>query len=96
MALLGSFTKQSREILDMDFDYNTTLAGRTDTIASQTSEVAPAGLTIVSTTRDVTNKKVKVVVSGGTNGNSYKVSVLATNTSGLVYEDEVNVIVEDV
>lgn len=94
MALLGTFTKQSREVLDCDFDYTTVLTGRTDTISSQTSEVTPAGLTLVSTTRF--GNKVKVVVGGGVNAATYKLTMLATSTAGLIYEDEVTVLVEDV
>ncbi len=91
MAVLGTINKQPREILDFDISYETVLAGRSDTIASQTSEVTPAGLTLVSTTRS--GNVVKVVFSTGTNAINYKVTVLATTTSGLVYEDEVNVLV---
>jgi hypothetical protein len=45
MAILGTINKQAREILDFDINYDTVLAGRSDTIATQTSEVAPSGLT---------------------------------------------------
>lgn len=95
MALLSSFTKQPREILDFDIDYTTVLSGRSDTIASKVVEVSPAGLTIVSSTLSGGNK-IKVVVSLGTTAVTYKVTVLATTTAGLVYEDEVNVLVEEV
>ncbi len=93
MALLGSMTKQPREILDFDIDYATALAARTDTLATKTVEVAPAGLTIVSST--ITGDKIKVIVSTGTDATTYKVTVLATTTAGLVFEDEVNVLVEE-
>lgn len=95
MALLGSFTKQTREVLDCDFDYATVLAGRTDTINNKTVEVSPtAQLSIVSST--IFGNKIKVVVSGGNNNATYKLTVLATSTAGLIYEDEVTVLVEDV
>lgn len=94
MALLSAFTKQPREILDFDIDYSTVLAGRSDTIASKVVEVSPVGLTIVSST--LTNNIIKVIVSAGTTGIIYKVTTLATTTAGLVYEDEVNVLVEEV
>jgi hypothetical protein len=94
MAILGTINKQAREILDFDINYDTVLAGRSDTIATQTSEVAPSGLTLVSTTRS--GNVVKVTFSGGTNTTLYKVTVLATTTVGLVYEDEVNVLIGDV
>ncbi len=94
MALLGTFTKQPREVLDVDIDYTAVLEGRVDTITSQTSEVSPAGLTLISTTRE--GNKIKVVVGSGTVDTVYKVTVLATTTAGLVYEDEVTVLVEEV
>ena len=94
MAILGTVNKQSREVLDFDIDYTTVLAGRSDTIASQTSEVSPSGLVLDSTTRS--GNVVKVTFSAGTNAILYKVTVLATTTAGLVYEDEVNVLVGDV
>lgn len=94
MALLSSFTKQPREIVDFDIDYSTVLSGRTDTLSTKTVEVSPAGLTIVSST--ITGNKIKVIVSLGTTGVTYKVTTLATTTAGLVYEDEVNILVEEV
>ena len=96
MALLGSFTKQPREILDCDFNYTTTLAGRTDSMSNTFStEVTPPGsLTVTSAVRS--GNIIKLTVSGGTTNNVYKITLLATTTAGLVYEDEVNVVVEEV
>ena len=95
MALLGSFTKQPREVLDCDFDYTTVLTGRTDTINNKTVEVSPtAELSVVSSV--IYGNKIKVVVSGGNNNATYKLTMLATSTAGLVYEDEVNVLVQEV
>lgn len=98
MALLGTITKQPREILDFDIDYTAVLAGRSDTIASQTSEVSPVGLTLVSTTKGTGPNAniIKVVFSTGSDTQLYKVTVLVTTTSGLKYEDEVNVLVGEI
>jgi ribosomal protein L15 len=98
MALLGTFTKQPGETLDFDISYATVLAGRTDVIASQTTSVAPAGMTVSTTIRNAENNLVKVVVTGGTDNISYTVTVIATSTASppLVYEDEVIVLVEEV
>ncbi len=93
MALLGTETKQPREVLDFDIDYTAALAGRSDTIASQTTEVTPAGLT-VSNSRS--GNIVKVRCSAGTDLVSYKVTILATTTAGLVFEDEFMLDVEEV
>lgn len=97
MALLGTFTKQPGEVLDFDIDYSNVLAGRSDVIASQTTSVSPAGVTVVGTTRSDDNTLIKVTISGGTSSNSYKITVTATSTSSpaLIYEDEVTVLVEE-
>ncbi len=94
MSLIGSFTKQPREILDFDIDYTTALIGRSDTIANKVVEVLPVGLTIVSS--EISGNKIKVVFSQGTTSVVYKITVLATTSSGLVFEDEVSILVEEV
>jgi len=96
MAILGTIIKQPREVLDFDIDYTTVLAGRTSAITTATSEVSPAGLVLTSTTPYPLDKKVKVVISAGTDATSYKVTVLTNTDDGLKYEDEITVIVEEV
>lgn len=98
MALLGSFTKQPGETLDCDISYETVLAGRTDIIANKSTSVTPAGL-IVSTSSIINaGTGIKLVVTGGTDAQTYKITVTATSdaTPALIYEDEINVIVEEV
>lgn len=96
MAILDTIIKQPREILDFDIDYTTVLAGRTDTIISKVVEVDPPGeLTLVSSDI-ITGNKIKVVFSLGLDTSAYKVTVLATSSAGLVYEDEVTILVEEV
>lgn len=95
MAILGTLNKQPREVLDFDINYTTVLTGRTSVLTTASSEVTPAGLTLVSTTVYSGDKKVKVKVSGGTDGITYKVTVLTDTDDGLKYEDEINVIVEE-
>lgn len=94
MALLGSFTKQPREVLDCDFDYAAVLAGRSDTIIGKTAEVSPSGALSVNA-GTIFGNKIKYVVTGGANGVTYKMTVLATSTAGLIYEDEINILVEE-
>ncbi len=102
MAILGTTQKQPREVLDVDINYATVLAGRSDTIVSFTVETVrivttPIGtgtLTIVSSVR--TGNIIKITYSGGTTNESYKVTILATSSAGLVYEDEFTVIVVEV
>lgn len=95
MAILGTINKQPREILDFDIDYTTVLAGRTSALTTATSEVTPSGLTLTSTTVYASEKKVKVVINGGTDLTTYKVTILTNTDDGLKYEDEVNVVVEE-
>ena len=94
MALIGSFTKQPREILDFDIDYSTVLTGRIDTITGVVLEVSPAGLTL--STPVITGNIMKAKVSLGTDAVTYKVTALATSSAGLVYEDELDILVEEV
>ena len=95
MAILGTINKQPREILDFDIDYTAVLAGRTSALSTASSEVTPAGLTLTGTTVYSAEKKVKVVISGGTDLTTYKITVLTNADDGLKYEDEINVIVEE-
>ena len=94
MALLGSFTKQPREVLDFDISYATVLAGRTDTITGVVLSVLPTGLTLSPAV--VTGNVAKGKVSVGVTGVTYTVTAIATTTAGLVYEDEIMVLVEEV
>lgn len=93
MALLGNCSKQTREVIDFDIDYSTALSGRPDVIISAVAEVYPVGMSVAS---GVTGNVVKIIATGGTSGTVYKVTVLTTLDTTLVYEDEVNVFVEDV
>jgi len=99
MALLGSFTKQPREVLDCDIDYATVLAGRADTISgTPTTEVSPSEAQgVVVATPVVNSLVVKLKVSGGLDATGlYKITILTTTTpAGLIYEDEINVLVEE-
>lgn len=95
MALLGSITKQPREKIDFDLLYAGVLTGRSDSLASVVTEVAPSGALLVDYAQ-ISGTNVKVKVSNGTTGVSYKVTVLTTTTNGFIYEDEVTVFVEEV
>ena len=78
-AILGRFTKQPGETLDYDIDFSEWFVGRSDAPTSHTVTV-PAGITKVADSRD--GNVVKVVLSGGTSGEKYKITVtLTTNAS---------------
>jgi hypothetical protein len=94
-TVLGKFTKQSGETLDYYVDFTDWFSNRSDAPASHTA-TADAGITV--TTSSLSGNKVKVVLSGGTNGTKYKVTVkLTTNsTPAIVKEADFLVTVKDV
>lgn len=96
MALLGFITKQPNEVLDFDINYAPVLLGRTDALAFALSTSSPAGLTVNDSIVNPEAMTTQVIVSGGVDGVTYKVTVQTSTDNGLLYEDEVNVIVEEV
>ena len=92
-AVRGKFNKQPAEILDYDVDFTDWFTNRTDSPASHIV-VAETGITVVSGTR--TGNVVKVILSGGTDNASYKITVRLTTTAGLVKEADFTVKVKEV
>ena len=94
---IGSFRKQPVERIDYDIDFSEYLAG--DTILASpapTVAITPAG----SLNQDVVavmtgSKKVKVWLTGGTSGQTYKVEVTVNTTAGRVKQVEFRVRVKD-
>ena len=93
VQILGRFQKQPGETLDYDVDYTDWFSNRTDTPASCVV-TAEAGLTKVSDAR--TGNVVKIVLSGGTDGTKYKVTVRMTTTTGMVKEADFTVTIKEV
>ncbi len=92
-GVLGRFTKQPADVLDYDFDYSDWLEDRNDTISSH-SVVSEAGLVVGNVF--VLNGVVKVFLSGGTNGSSYKVTCTVITTGGRTKQAEITVKVKEV
>lgn len=92
-TLLGKFSKQTDEILDYYVDYSEWFADRADTPQS-IAVTSEAGLTVVSSA--IVGLTVKIVVSGGTNGSTYKVTCKLTTTSGIVREADFTITIKDV
>lgn len=91
--ILGKYKKQPGETLDYLVSYLDFFANRTDLIA--TVEVTPeSGLTLVSTA--INAKSVTIVLSGGSNAVSYKVTIVMTTTSGIVKEDEFYITIKEI
>jgi hypothetical protein len=93
MALLGKFTKQPLDVQDYDVDYNAWLAAFQDTAKSATASV-DTGIVMPSFT--LNNGVVKVWLSGGTTGVSYKVTTVLTTNGGRVKEAEFSVSLRDI
>lgn len=92
MSILGKFTKQPVEIQDYDIDFNEYLASQNDAALSHTV-IAETGLTVMSSS--LTAGVVKVFVSGGTDGESYKVSATVTTAGGRVKQGDILVRIKE-
>lgn len=95
MAILGIVNKQPSEILDFDINYSPVLTGREDSLLSATATASPSGLTIVNAVANSANMTTQVIISEGVAATTYTVTVKSSTTGGLLYEDEVTVIVEE-
>lgn len=93
VSILGRFAKQSGETLRYAVDYTEWLAEQGEDAASFTATV-DTGITLVSSGRAA--GVISVILSGGTSGESYKVTVHVTTASGLVKEADFIVKVKDV
>lgn len=92
-SVLGRFTKQPADVLDYDFDYSDWLTDRGDTISTFTV-TADAGITIGTTVH--LSGVVKVFLSGGVDGGSYKITVTAVTTGGRTKQAEIQVKVKEI
>lgn len=93
MSILGKFTKQPVEVQDYDIDFTGYLEFHNDAALSHTAAVE-TGLTLLSST--LTDGVVKVFVSGGTDGTTYKVSATITTQGGRVKQGDILVKVKEV
>lgn len=88
--LLGIQQKQPADILDYDVDFSNWLP-QGDTVTSATATASTiagdlAPLTVNSV--QVSSTVVKVWLSGGTDGNTYTVTVRATTVGGRMKEED--------
>ena len=81
----GTYFKQPSEVLDYDLDYREWLTSG-DNVQSAQVVVTPTGLTVDSTF--INDPRVKIWLSGGASGSTYKVTVTMTTADGRVREDE--------
>lgn len=92
-SILGKFIKQPSEILDYDVSFDDFFSNRTDTPATHVV-IAEPGITVVTSTR--TGNVVKVVLQGGTAGQTYKITVRLTTSAGMVKEADFKVTIKEV
>jgi hypothetical protein len=94
-TILGRKLKQSGETLDYDVSYEDWFENRSDAPASHTV-TADTGITVV--TSSLTGEIVRVVLSGGTDGETYKITVkLTTNAATpIIKEADFTVRIKDV
>jgi hypothetical protein len=93
MSILGKYNKQPVEVQDYDIDFNDYLEFHNDTAVSF-SAVAETGLVVEAS--NLTDGVVKVFVSGGTDGTTYKVSATVTTQGGRVKQGDILVKVKEV
>lgn len=88
MPILAKYPKQPADVQDYDVDFSDYCNGFTppDTLFSQVVTAEP-GITL-SPAPSRAGNVVKVWVTGGTSGVSYKVTVLATTNAGRKKEVE--------
>lgn len=91
--ILGNFTKQPVDVLDYDVDYSEWLSDN-DNVQSAEISVTPTGLTVDS--HFVNDPRVKINLSGGTDGVTYKVTVTATTIDGRIKQDEFKIKVKEI
>lgn len=98
MALVGTFTKQPAEKLDYDFDFSQFLGDdNIEAVLNPPVAVAtPSGLSVDTVIALPNGKSVKVWLSGGANGVTYKVELTVQSNGGRIKQSEIRVRVKEV
>lgn len=81
---MKSYRQQPSERLDYDVHFNSYISAGDSVVSATVVSDAPSVLITTCTVAD--RERVKVMVSGGVDGGTYKVTVLATTTLGLIKE----------
>lgn len=97
--ILDRYIKQPAEVKDYDVDYSLWLTPMTDSILNAVASVVcitnPANTSFVIDQVEFTPSTVKVWVSGGTDQEKYKVSILTRTVGGRIDESELLFTVKD-
>lgn len=92
-----TFTKQPSEIFSITMDFGKVLAA-SETISTKVVTATLSGADATSTVIDsstISGSTVQVKVKAGTTGNSYKITIKITTSTGNVFEDEVTMTVTE-
>jgi hypothetical protein len=90
--VLATFPKQPGETLDFDISFEEWLAARTDTLSSHEVS-ADEGITVEFSSAN--NGVVKVWLSGGENGRTYKVTARIETAGGRIKEGDIAIKVKE-
>ena len=92
-----SFTKQPSERFTVSLDFSRRL-GSSETISEKTVTATSSGTDYTSTVIDsstINGDAVEVKVKAGSDGISYKITVVITTSSDNVFEDEITMTVSN-
>lgn len=92
--ILGTFTKQPADEWDYDIDYSEWLTAG-DNVQNASVTVAPTGSLMIDAVF-INDPRVKIWVSGGTNGVTYKLTVTMNSADGRIKQDEFKLRVKEV
>lgn len=93
MSILGKYKKQPAEVESYTIRYDQDLTFG-DEITEASASVIPAG-ELEITGIDVAVDSVRVWLSGGNDGNKYKIEVTSNTSDGRVMQDEFYVTIRD-
>lgn len=93
MTVLNTYDKQTADVLDYDIDYEDFLSPG-DSILSGAVSVTPSGLSVEPPM--VLGKTLKLWVSSGTSGVTYKADITMTTAQGRVKQDELRFRIKDI
>lgn len=97
MPILAKFTKQPADVQDYDIDFQKEfLSGLTDTAPGPTGLSVQADEGIGLDMFSLQDGLVKVWVSGGTDGVTYKLTFTLTTTAGRVKQVEIMIKVKEI
>jgi hypothetical protein len=95
MAIIGNYTQQPADRIDYDVDCSGVL-GDGDTLTDAVCSVTPVTDPVLTVSPALFGSDtVKMWVSGGVAGNTYKVELTVTTSNTLVKQDELKFRIKD-